>query len=247
MLTFLRLLYFYKLNGVIVFVQCLGNSSMAKIKLPGSKNLIHLRRGTSDIAVFNSIYAFSEFKNNLILNSEDTIVDCGANIGVSTLYFAQQYPNNQIIAIEPDRNNFILLKQNTEHWPNVTCIEGAISSSTGVLYLQNPDSESWGFMFSDKQPEVEPVGDPISMVTAYSINEIASKYHINRIGLLKVDIEGGEKDLFSQNLEWLSKVKHMILELHDDMLPHCSSTVYHALKDLDFSQKIKGEKVVLTF
>lgn len=244
--TFLRLVYFYKASGLITFLKCLGRSGLATINFSGSQNVLYLRRGTSDVAVFNSIYAFNEFSGKFYIAKGDTIVDCGANIGISTLYFAEKYPDNKVIAIEPDRENFLLLQKNTKHCSNVSCIEGAIHNTSGNLFLQNPNSESWGFVFSEKEPQIDGKNDRSIMVTAFSIDEIIEKHDIDSIGLLKIDIEGGEKDLFSKNLQWLSIVKVMVVELHDEIVPHCSSTFYHALKEIDFKQAIKGEKVILT-
>jgi FkbM family methyltransferase len=243
---FLRLVYFYKISGLQTFFKCLGSTGLATIKFSGSQNALYLRRGTSDIAVFNSIYAFSEFSGNFHITKGDTIIDCGANIGISTLYFAEKYPDNKVIAIEPDRENFLLLQKNTKHCPNVSCLEGAIHNSSGNLFLQNPNSENWGFIFSEKEPQLNRTNEQSVMVTAFSLDEIIEKHKIDTVGLLKIDIEGGEKDLFAKNLQWLSRVKTMVVELHDDIIPHCSSTLYRALNEIDFKQSIKGEKVILT-
>jgi predicted O-methyltransferase YrrM len=54
------------------------------------------------------IYRF----NSLI--TKPLILDCGANVGVSVLYFKRLYPDAEIIAFEPDEDVFAILKQNYE-------------------------------------------------------------------------------------------------------------------------------------
>ena len=51
-------------------------------------------------------------------------------------------------------------------------------------------------------------------VTAVSLNALISLYGIKSIDLVKVDVEGFEKRIFSENLEWLDHVKNIILETH---------------------------------
>ena len=50
-----------------------------------------------------------------VLNTEQPyILDCGANIGLSVIYFKKQWPNATVIAFEPDEKNFEYLNKNTE-------------------------------------------------------------------------------------------------------------------------------------
>ena len=54
------------------------------------------------------------------------ILDCGANIGITSLFFAARHPNARIYSIEPDPNNFVLLERNTRQEPRISPICGAI-------------------------------------------------------------------------------------------------------------------------
>ncbi|HEY1010266.1 MAG TPA: FkbM family methyltransferase, partial [Daejeonella sp.] len=64
-----------------------------------------------------------------------TIIDCGANMGLSVLYFSQNYPNHQIIAFEPDPEIFSILKENIETFnlKNVTAYQKAVWDKVDVL------------------------------------------------------------------------------------------------------------------
>mgnify|MGYP000361339186 CR=1 FL=1 len=55
--------------------------------------------------------------------------------------------------------------------------------------------------------------------------------------LLKIDIEGAEKELFSENTDyWLGKVNMIIIELHDWMRKDCSKNFYSAIKKYKYKK-----------
>ena len=73
------------------------------------------------------------------------------------------------------------------------------------------------------------------------------EYNFPKIDILKLDIEGSEKELFETNFEdWLPKTKILIIELHDAMKTGCSKSVFNAISKYDFSFSIKGENIIFT-
>ena len=69
----------------------------------------------------------------------------------------------------------------------------------------------------------------------------------NYIDILKLDIEGSEKEVFSAGFEnWMPKTKVIIIELHDAMKPGCSRAVFAAVNKYNFSFNIKGENIIFT-
>ncbi|BAY74461.1 methyltransferase FkbM family protein [Nostoc linckia NIES-25] len=239
-LTFLRLIYFYKFAGLSIFIKLLGKKGLAEVKIPGNQQKFYLRKGTSDIAVFTSIYAFNEFKSDFSVSEKGVILDCGANIGISTAYFAEKYPHALIIALEPSLASFELLNKNTQSYKNVICLQAAVWNENCELFLQNPQDEDWALRFGESKNSS---GD---LVKAISIKELMHQYNINKIDVMKIDIEGSEKDLFSLNFQdWIYSVNTYLIEFHDAVLPGCSSAFYRALGGVDFVQHILGEKVVV--
>jgi FkbM family methyltransferase len=70
------------------------------------------------------------------------IIDAGAQIGMSTLYFKKQYPGAEIVAIEPNTINFKLLEENIweNQLDNVTTIQAALTgygSETSFIPMKN--------------------------------------------------------------------------------------------------------------
>jgi hypothetical protein len=66
------------------------------------------------------------------------------------------------------------------------------------------------------------------------------------IDILKLDIEGAEKEVFSNCDKWLGNVRILMIELHDHLKPGCSSIVYSALAKFNFSECRNGTTIVLT-
>lgn len=84
-------------------------------------------------------------------------------------------------------------------------------------------------------------------IKAITITEILRQFNYNQIDILKIDIEGAEKELFSENYkDWLGKVDVLIIELHDRMKKGCSDSFYSAVKQYDFNKTEKGENIILT-
>jgi len=76
------------------------------------------------------------------------IIDAGANIGASAVWFAQTYPKAAVTAIEPHVGNYDLLVKNTEGL-RVESIQGAIASRPGKIRLFDPGEGEWGFRTGD--------------------------------------------------------------------------------------------------
>lgn len=246
-LTLLRLIYRFKLNGLKMYAQLMGDKGYSELSFPQQQEKIYLRKGTSDIAVFTSIFAFNEFEVDLEIPANGVILDCGANIGISTLYFAKKYPQALVIALEPNRANFELCQKNTHGFENVICLNAAIWTHSCELYLQNPQDEDWAFRYEDRQNVENTEIKKGEAVKAFSVAELVEKYQIKKINLMKIDIEGGEKELFAgDSLEWIDAVDNFIIELHDEIVPGCSSAFYKSLNSLEFKQSISHEKIVIS-
>jgi FkbM family methyltransferase len=176
---------------------------------------------------------------DMVLTSGKTplILDAGANIGASCLYFSCVFPRSTLVAIEPEINNSALLKHNARDKP-IRVIEGAIGARPGTIFLQDPGQSDWGFRTGDSGAYSVPV---------YSPNDILADYAEERFRplLFKIDIEGFEKDLFSDHLQWLDRFPMIVIELHDWMLPGTGSSraFLKAIAAHDFDFLHVGENV----
>jgi len=139
------------------------------------------------------------------------IIDCGSNIGLSARYFAELFPKAKIIAIEPEINNFNLMKRNCEKFDNIYFLNAAIGSEKGFASISNCSGDNNAFRTVISK-------DPNS-INIVSIDDIYSRNIDNIPFIIKIDIEGFEDNLFEKNTNWVKKTPLIIIEPHDWMLP----------------------------
>lgn len=167
------------------------------------------------------------------------IIDAGANIGASPIYFLSQYPDAAIVAIEPERRNCALLRANCTGL-DVQIIEAALCSGPGPRFLSDPGRSDWGF-------QVTASDQGLYEVAAVSVPQILRDYPSSAYApaIFKIDIEGGEKDLFSGEVGWLETIPLLIIELHDWMLPGeaAARNFLRAISAFDFDFIYVGENV----
>lgn len=186
---------------------------------------LQLRAGTTDIDIFEQIFLRRDCAVSLGKDPR-LIIDGGAHVGCSAAFFAVRYPNAKIIAVEAQKDNFDLLQANAKGFPNITCIHGAVWGNDMPLMVQDVGAGSWSFRVAaagtdaPKQTGVE-VGGGVR-VGAFTINKLLEMSGQERIGLLKLDIEGAELEVFLSPCDgWLSKTDAIIIELHEGHKPGC--------------------------
>lgn len=216
------------INRVIWELNFLVNKDMYTYhSTSGQSYLLHFRSNTSDRKVlydifFSRQYSFEHLARNadihriydkILLNKKKPlIIDAGANIGASAIWFRDIFPESHIVAIEPEDHNFELLKQNTTG-ANIHCLHAAIGSMNAHAEISNIScSDNWSF-----QTQYETNGS-VQVVSVENLIENNLMYDAEPF-IIKIDIEGFESDLFSKNTDWIDRFYVIIIELHDWMLP----------------------------
>jgi FkbM family methyltransferase len=199
--------------------------TLHKVKVPDLAHPILLRAGTTDISVFIQIFMARELAFELPYEPS-VIIDAGANVGFASIYFANRFPKAKIVALEVDKDNFKLLEINTKDYPNITCLRNALWSGKKQLSIQNPMDEPWAFRVGAA------IGDDPNSVWAIGVPDILKQFDYKTIDLLKIDIEGAEKELFSQGTnEWIHCIGTIAVELHDRIEPGCTEALRAAITD----------------
>ncbi len=221
-----------------LFTVLRSRGPLIHISIPQLKAPVIVRAGTSDIPTFEQIFLWEEY--DLPVRAEPKlIIDGGANVGYASVYFANRYPNAQIIAVEPERSNFEILRQNATPYPNISILQAGIWHKKTSLIIENPQDEPWEF----RVQESSVVEGAIESVTITDLLELANA---SVIDILKLDIEGAEKEVFSFNYSaWLKRVNLLIVELHDRYKPGCSAAFYSATSTGEFMESQKGENIIL--
>lgn len=197
----------------------------------GLKHPFWMRLKTSDMPTLQKILRDQEYRFD---GNPKVIIDAGANIGVASVFFAATFPHARIISIEPEPGNFALLEKNTRAYPNITAIRAAVWKKNGEVALTDPQQGPWAYRVGDGQG-----------TESLTIDEIMSRFSLTTIDLLKLDIEGAEKELFESPGPWLGKVNAIMIELHDLIRVGCSRSFYLATRDFKHEER-RGETVLLT-
>lgn len=205
-----------------------------QVVAPDSGVPLTVRLGTSDVMVFNDIYRRQAYAWNFG-SSPKVIVDAGAYTGLSTAFFATRYPDALVIAIEPDEDNFELLVMNTRRCKNVHRVHAALWAESGSVSLIDPGEGAWSLRLLESDDSSATVkSNPASSsasVRAVTIADIMREYDLKKIDLLKVDVEGSEKEIFANADSWIDSVDAVCLELHDRFKAGCSRAFFKAVDD----------------
>ena len=207
---------------------------------PRYNTIIKLRkRPSSDLDVFNQVFKDLEyqpvvatFKKYFPNHKEINIIDAGCNIGLTSLYFSRFFDNANYICIEPDDSNFESMRYNLEKnkVQNVIKVKGGLWSKNTFLNIVRDfrDKNDWAI-------RVEETSDKTNL-EAFSIDYLIKKHHFEVIDILKIDIEGSEKEVItgnSANLSYLSITKCIAIEIHDEF--NCREAIYKILEDYNFT------------
>lgn len=225
-------------NAIHIYYQLIIKKN-CNLKIGFLKHPFSLRKGNySDLATLKEVLIRKEYEIDISFEPR-RIIDGGANIGLTSIFFANKYPNADIISIEPDTDNFHLLQKNTSVYEKVKPENSAIWNRKAFLKVVD---NGWG---TDGYNVVEVPADENLSLIATSVTEIMIKNNWDEIDILKLDVEGSEKEIFSNGYEfWLPKTKVLIVETHDRFKKGCSRAVFTALSKYDFSCGIKGFNMI---
>lgn len=139
-----------------------------------------------------------------------SILDLGANAGFTAVYFSRSYPDAKIACVEPMPNNVESLRRNLKlNGIKAVVFAAAAAVRDGAVAMRR-NAKDYGHQVAF---EAE---DSSIQVTALSLATILNQLGWNRIGLLKIDIEGYERLLLQQNTQWLERVDNICIECHGD-------------------------------
>ncbi len=198
-----------------------------------------LRIPSSDVLVVRQVFIDREYDFS-VESEPEIVVDAGANIGLASIYFANKYENAKILAIEPEKSNFDLLKKNVEPYPNIIPVHGALWNKNEEISVVDPGLGKWGFMTEKTHSATQ-----YNKVMGMTVDRIMNDYGLDRINILKIDIEGAEKEVFSNASSWIEKVDAIIVELHERMKTGCNRSFYLNSNGFD-DEWCQGENVYLS-
>jgi FkbM family methyltransferase len=188
----------------------------------GGKRRFYHRGTNSDLAVMQQMFQHQDYSCHKLRRAAELreteaalakpmVLDAGSNIGASVCWFAIRYPRSHIVAFEPEPANFELLERNTEGL-DVELHNAALGSSDGMVSVFDPGEGEWGYRTEKSADATTPLVS-VSRIVSEKVTAGFEPF------LAKIDIEGGEADLFQPPTDWIDHFPLMIVELHDWMLP----------------------------
>lgn len=182
--------------------------------------MLFTRGGTTDVNDAVVVLSGKEYPPELIglgssfqKNDSPVILDCGGHIGSFTLLVKSLVPNAQITAMEPVPDNQKLFIENItlNNFQGITLVPFALYGQSGTFYIDLAGKQ----FDAVNVTSVKPQHSEYITINALTLDEVVSQNHLEKIDLLKMDIEGAEYNIFTHSLEALSKhVARLIMEFH---------------------------------
>ncbi|MHA4742433.1 FkbM family methyltransferase [Dyadobacter sp. MSC1_007] len=165
-----------------------------KLKVPDTMSFLWQHK-----EIFADEFYYFEAKSD-----QPVIFDCGANVGMSVLYFKKLYPNARVVAFEAEPEIASLLRQNleTNDIKDVEIVDSAVwVNNEGIWFGSEAADSSSIFSTSEKR----------------KVNSVRLKDYLekeSRIDFLKIDIEGAELDVLADCRSSLGNVNNLFVEFH---------------------------------
>lgn len=194
------------------------------------------QQSKSDLLIFEQIFCSKDYDISMPIDPK-VIIDLGANVRFASIYFSNRFPNANIIALEPNKENYEIACKNVKKYDNIKLVHGAVWFKTEEINVVDAGLGEAAFRIE--------AGKGVNAVAAFTIKDLMETMNTDYIDLLKIDIEGAEKEIFEYGYEdWLPATKIVIVETHDRYRKGTSKAVLGTIAKYDFSLELSGENLI---
>jgi FkbM family methyltransferase len=196
----------------IIFRQWAGRrpGRLARLRLRWEGHDIELViNDFSELILINEIFWGRQYELPLA-SPPLTVLDLGANIGLASVFFRFLYPDADVIAVEPDPATFRRLVRNVAPY-GVRCFNVAVGGVDGRQKLYRT-TQSWEAALV---PDVTGTDDAVE-VDVRSLDTLMREIDVQKIDLIKMDVEGAEYDALA-GYHGLDSVEHLTGEFHANL------------------------------
>jgi FkbM family methyltransferase len=193
----------------------------------------------SDLSVLNQVFEHAcyhpivkKMREHYNGSEKLRIIDAGANVGYSCVYFLSYFPSSSVVAIEPEEGNAKQLEKNMarNQFDPARLVRGALWHRKAFLEVVRDfrDNRESAFTVQEVQGSAG--------IPGYSFGELLAAQGWESADLVKIDIEGGERFLFDTEANAdaiLKKTKYLAIEIHDEF--NIRETIYAHLKRNHFT------------
>jgi len=216
--------------GALIEHKLRHNFPEVPIHVPGIAHPVWIRIHTTDLWALQQVLIERAYECSLAADPK-VIIDGGANIGTTSVFYANRYPEARIYAVEPDPSNFRMLQKNRCNYPAVTPIWGALWKDEQSVKIAPPQTFShWG---------VRVLGEG-TQVPSFTVPSLMNRYGLDFVDILKLDVEGAEYEVLCTAPEWIERVGMIAIETHDRFRPGCSAMFESVASEFPFRQQ-KGD------
>jgi FkbM family methyltransferase len=172
---------------------------------------VTLRSHTTDISVLKELLVGDSYEPLPADLEVETVVDLGANVGLSYRWLRARYPRARFVCVEPDPGNLEILRANVRAVDDQAVIHGLCVGGRERRVALATTSGEWGFRMSDAE-------DPDHGIDVMTMDALLEDAGFDHIGVLKCDIEGAEAEVFADCSSWIDRVDAMSVECHCDVM-----------------------------
>lgn len=191
---------------------------------------ISFRSQTRDVHEIISLFSGNHYPPQVIrslLNNQvnPTIVNVGAHIGLFDIYLKEIFPNCNMYSLEPQPDNYLLLKHNLDQnqLDSISLKMGMYSYTGSAKFTNNQDFNANTISESGEET-----------IKVISLHDLMKEYKLKQIDLLKLDCEGSEFAILRSNL---SRINAILLEYHLNQTGHIFQSLKKNLKEKGFMLK----------
>jgi FkbM family methyltransferase len=176
------------------------------------------------------------------------IVDGGANTGYASLYFADIYPDAIVLAVEPNPATFEILVRHTAANPRIKPKFGALWGDQGGVDIEFPAGGAWAARTVAPEAEGQSsIGQKAARIPSLTLEDLIAETPNGRPLIIKLDIEGAERQVCAASAQTLRDAACIIVEPHDWLNngAGCLTPLFKALAGKEMDTFIQGENLVL--
>jgi FkbM family methyltransferase len=206
---------------------------------------VYFREKTPDLKVIRATLVRQE----LALLAElvpapkfDFIIDAGGYIGTAAIALARMFPQARVVTVEPSLDNFAVLEKNIAPFGNIVAVNAALVGVGRQVNLYDRRTGEWGFTVLQHPRDQNDVSE-IQTVQGVTVSDLLTRFDSAGIDVLKLDIEGGELEVFEHSDPWIDKVGVVVAELHDRIQKGCKQAFDSKTTGMRDVYN-KGEKVI---
>jgi FkbM family methyltransferase len=213
------------------------------VKLRGG--LRFLIRGPLDLWILKEVALDRDYSFGVVVPNDGwRVVDVGAGLGAFSVLTGSEFPNSEIVAVEPESTSFHLLTKNLalNQVTNVRPVRAAIAAHSGPRrFRASPHPALAGTTSAAEAPQAEIQARMGQQLEGLTLGDLFDRFHIDHCDLLKMDCEGDEFGiLLDGRIEDLQRIRRLSLEYHDGVDGHHHSELVARLESLGFDVHLRS-------